>query len=73
LNTFDKLIDYVRENVTKKKTKVRQMTSFIEWIQTNNSLLEDYTKEFDRLYSQWRDDISLRAATYLYIGGVQNG
>ena len=33
----------------------------------------EYTHEFNSSYSYWKDDISVKAAAYLYIGGLKVG
>ena len=35
--------------------------------------LEQYNVEFNGRLKPWKDDMSLRASTYLYIEGLQNG
>jgi len=35
--------------------------------------LHEYTQEFNSSNSYWKDDISIKAATYLYIGGLKVG
>jgi len=35
--------------------------------------LHEYTQEFLNSYSYWKDDISVNAAAYLYIGGLKVG
>ena len=35
--------------------------------------LHDYTQEFNSSYSYWKDDISVKAAAYLYMGGLKVG
>ena len=46
--------------------------SRIKLYQFDNSLHE-YTQEFNNLYSYWKDDISVNADAYLYIGGLKFG
>ncbi len=48
------------------------MYSLINLDQFDKSL-HDYTQEFNRSYSYWKDDISVKVASYLYIGGLKNG
>jgi hypothetical protein len=33
----------------------------------------EYTQEFNSSYSCWKDDISIKAAVYMYIGGLKVG
>ncbi len=35
--------------------------------------LHDYTQDFNSSYAYWKDDISVKVASYLYIGGLKNG
>ena len=35
--------------------------------------LHEYTQEFNSSYSYWKDDISVKADAYLYIGGLKIG
>ena len=44
--------------------------SLIKLDQFNKSFHE-YTQEFNSSYSYWKDDISVKAAAYLYIKGLQ--
>ncbi len=33
----------------------------------------DDTQEFNKTYNYWKDDIAVKVAAYLYIGGLKNG
>ena len=46
--------------------------SLIKLAQFDKSL-HGYTQEFNNSYSYWKDDISIKAAAYLYIGGLRVG
>ena len=46
--------------------------SLIKLDQFDKSLRE-YTQEFNSSYSYWKDDISVKAVAYLYIGGLSVG
>jgi len=35
--------------------------------------LHEYTNKFNNSYSHWKNDISVKFAAYLYIGGHKNG
>ncbi len=48
------------------------MYSLIKLEQSDKSLRE-YTHDFYNSYSYWKDDISVKVASYLYIGGLRNG
>ena len=48
------------------------MHSLIKLDQSDKSLHE-YTQKFNSSYSYWKDDISVKVASYLYIGGLRNG
>ena len=48
------------------------MYSLIKLDQSDKSLHE-YTQDFNNSYSYWKDDISIKVASYLYIGGLKNG
>jgi hypothetical protein len=36
-------------------------------------MAHEYTQEFNNSYSYWKDDISVKVAAYMYIGGLKNG
>jgi hypothetical protein len=44
----------------------------IKLYQLDKSLYE-YAQEFNSSYSYWKDDISVKAVAYLYIGGLNVG
>jgi len=46
--------------------------SLIKLDQVDKSL-HHYTQEFNSSYSYWKNDISVKAAAYLYIGGLRVG
>ncbi len=48
------------------------MHSLIKLDQSDKSLHE-YTQKFNSSYSYWKDDISVKVASYLYIEGLKNG
>ncbi len=48
------------------------MYSLIKLDQSYKSFHE-YTRDFNSSYSYLKDDISVKAASYLYIGGLRNG
>ncbi len=48
------------------------MYSLIKLDQSNKSLYK-YTQEFNSSCSYWKDDISVKVASYSYIGGLKHG
>jgi hypothetical protein len=50
----------------------KNLYSLIKLNQIHQSLRE-YTEEFKSSYIYWKDDIFVKVAAYLYIGGLTNG
>ncbi len=50
----------------------KNLYSLIKLDQGDKSLHE-YTQEFNNPYGYWKDDIAVKVAVYLYIGGLKNG
>jgi hypothetical protein len=72
LDNIDALTTYVRVSFSNEDSEGMNLYSLIKLDQFNKSLHE-YTQEFKSSYSYWKDDISVKAATYLYIEGVKVG
>jgi len=72
LDGIDALTAYVRVNFSNEDLEGMQLYFFIKIYQFDKSLHE-YTQEFNISYSYCKDDISAKAAAYLYIGGLKVG
>jgi hypothetical protein len=72
LDNIDALTAYVRVNFSNEDLEGMNLYSLIKLDQFDNSL-HDYTHEFINSYSYWKDDISVKAVAYLYIGGLRVG
>ena len=72
LDSIDALTAYVRVSFSNEDLEGKNLYSLIKLDQFDKSLHE-YTQEFNSSYSYWKDDISVKVAAYLYIGGLKNG
>ena len=72
LEGIDALIAYVRVNFSNEDLEGMHLYALTELDKLNKSLHE-YTHEFNKSYSYWKDDISVKAATYLCIEGLKVG
>jgi hypothetical protein len=72
LDSIDALTTYVRVSFSNEDLEGKNSYSLIKLDQVDKSLHE-YTQEFNSSYNNWRDDISIKVAVYLYIGGLKNG
>ena len=72
LDSIDALNAYVRVSFSKEDLEGKNSYSLIKLYQIDKSLHE-YTREFNKSSSHWKDDISVEVAAYLYIGGLKNG
>jgi hypothetical protein len=72
LGSIDTLTAYVRVRFFNEDLEDTNLYSLIKSDQFDKSLHED-TRDFKSSYSYWKDDISVMAATYLYIGGLYIG
>ena len=70
LDNIDTLTAYVRVSFYNEDLEDMNSYSLIKLYQLNKSLHE-YMHEFDSSYSYWKDDIYVKAAAYLYIGGLK--
>ena len=70
LDNINALTAYVRVNFYNVDLEGMNLYSLVKLDQFVKSLHE-YTQEFNSSYSYWKDDISVKAATYLYIGGLK--
>ena len=71
LDNIDALTAYVRVSFSNKDLEGVNLYSLHKLDQFDKFLYE-YTQEFNSSYSHWKD-ISVKAATYLYIGGLKVG
>jgi len=62
----------VRVSFSNEDLEAMNLDSLIKLDQFDKSLHE-YTQESNSSYSYWKDDIVVKAATYLYIGGLRVG
>ena len=62
LDNMDALTAYARVSFSHEDLEGMNLYSFYE-----------YTQEFNSSYSYWKDDISVKATAYLYIGGLKVG
>jgi hypothetical protein len=72
LDIIDALNAYVHISFSNKDLEGMNLYSLVKLDQFDKSLHE-YTHEFNSSYSYWKDDISVKAAAYLYIGGLRVG
>ncbi len=70
--TLDELIAYVRVGFLIEDVEGKKMYSLIQ-VKQNDKSLTDYTQEFNSSYSYWKNSIDVKAAVYIYIGGLKNG
>ncbi len=72
LDSIVALTAYVRVSFPNEDLKGKNLYSLIKLDQIDKSLHE-HTQEFNSSYRYWKDDISVKVAAYLYIGGLKNG
>ena len=72
LDNIDALTAYVRVSFSNEDLEGMNLYSVIKSDHSDKSFHE-YTQEFNSSYSYWKDDISVKAAAYLYIGGLKVG
>jgi hypothetical protein len=72
LDNIDSLTAYVRVSFSNDDLEGMKLYVLIKLDQFDKSL-HKYTQEFNSSYSYWKDDISVKAAAYLYIGGLRVG
>jgi hypothetical protein len=69
LDSIDALTAYVRVSSSNEDLEGKSLYSLIKLDQGDKSLHE-YTQEFNISYSYWKDDIAVKVAVCLYIGGL---
>jgi hypothetical protein len=72
LDNIHALTAYVRVKFSNKDFEGTYFYSLIKLIQFDKFLYE-YTQELNCSYSYWKDGISVKAASYMYIGGIKVG
>ena len=72
LKTLDKLIAYVRVGFSIEDVKGKNLYSLIRIHQGDKSLT-NYTQELNSSCAYWKNSIEIKAAVYIYIGGLKNG
>ena len=72
LDSIYALTAYVRVSFSNGDLEGMNLYSLIKLDQFDKSLRE-YTHEFNSSYFYWKDDISVKAVAYLYIGGLRVG
>jgi len=72
LDNIDALTAYVRVSFFNEDLECIYLYSLIKLDHFDKPLHED-THEFNSSNSYWKDDISVKAVAYLYIGGLKVG
>jgi hypothetical protein len=72
LATVDDLIDYIRVGFSIEDVERKNLYILLRLEQIEKSL-HDYTHEFSTSYAWWKKSIDIKAAVYMYIGGLKNG
>jgi hypothetical protein len=72
LDSIDAFTAYVRVSFSNEVLEGKNLYSLIKLDQIDKSLHE-YTQELNSCYIYWKDDISVKVAAYVYIGGLKNG
>ena len=72
LATVDDLIDYIRVSFSIEDVEGNNLYILLRLEQGEKSL-HDYTQEFNTSYAWWKKTIDIKAAVYMYIGGLKNG
>jgi hypothetical protein len=72
LTTIDDLIDYIRVGFSIEDVEGKNLYILLRLEQGEKSL-HDYTQEFNTSYAWWKKSIDIKAAVYMYIGGLKNG
>ena len=72
LDMIDELTAFVRVNFSNEDLEGMSSYSRIILYRFDKSL-HDYTQDFNRSYSYWKDDIFVKAVVYLYIGDLRVG
>jgi hypothetical protein len=72
LDSIDALTAYARVSFSNKYLEGKNLYSLIK-LDKGDKSLHEYTQEFNSSYSCWKDDIAVKVAVYMYIGGLKNG
>ena len=72
LDNIHVLTEHVRVSFSNEDLESMNLYFLIELDQVDKSLHE-HTQELDSSYSYWKDDTSVKAVGYLYIGGLKVG
>ena len=72
LDSIDALTAFVRVSFSNEDLEGKNLYSLIK-LDQGDKTLHEYTQEFNSSYSYWKDDIAVKVAVYLYIGGLKNG
>ena len=72
IESIDTLTAYVRVSFSNEDLEGINLYSLIKFDQFDK-YYHEYTQEFDSSYPYWKDDISVKAASYLYIRGLRVG
>jgi hypothetical protein len=70
LDSIDAWTAYVRVSFSNEDLEGKDLFSLIKLDKVDKSLHE-YTQEFNNSYSYWKDDISMKIASYMYIGKLR--
>ena len=72
LDNIDALTAYVRVSFSTEDLEGIKLYS-LNKLDQFDKFFHDYTQEFNSSYFYWKDDISVKAAAYLHIGGLKLG
>ncbi len=70
LNSIDALTTYVRVNLSNEDLDGKNLCYLIK-LNRFDKTLHEYTKELSRSFNYWKGDISVKVASYLYIGALK--
>ena len=73
LANIDASTAYVRVSFSNGDLEGMNLCSLLIKLYQFDKSLHEYTQELNSSYSYWKDDISVKAAAYLYIGGLKFG
>ena len=71
LESIDALTAYDRVSFSNEDLEGMNLYSLVKFYQFDKSLHE-YTHKFNNSHSYWKDDISVKADAYLYIGDLNS-
>jgi hypothetical protein len=72
LKALDELVAYVRVGFSIEDVEGKNLYFLIR-VQQGDTSLTYYTQEFNGSYAYWKNSIDIKAAVYIYIGGLRDG